>query len=113
MEPVATHAATLENLVPRARHNQHLPELRIPLDVTSLLQKVRPDSSRGLTEKFRYVQDAEAGPRPEPCGQLRASNIEPRPCRNTASLEIENAGCGISQNNSRSVVTLTLAGTRQ
>ncbi len=59
MKPIATHAGPFQDLVRGPGNYQHLPQRGIALDVSGLLEEVCAYPSRGLTEKFRDIQDAE------------------------------------------------------
>jgi hypothetical protein len=97
-KPVATHARPFQYLVGSPGHNQYLPQGGIPLDVARLLQEICADASRGLTEEFRDIQNAQ-GAGSQRCGELRVCNVERCTGCDAEGLQIEYAGGGISQNN--------------
>jgi len=76
MKPVTAHATPLQDLVARARHHQNLAQVRTALNISGLLEQISADSSGGLTEKFRDIEDAQLGGRPEARWQFGPRDIE-------------------------------------
>jgi hypothetical protein len=70
VQSITAYAASLEDLVFGTGNHQHLPERGIPLDKAHFLQEVSAHSPGGLTEELGDVENAEAGRRTEPAGQL-------------------------------------------
>jgi hypothetical protein len=101
VKAIAADASALQYLVRGSRYHEHLPKVRVPLNVTGLLEEVGPHSASGLTKKLGDVQNAEFSPGAQRGRQLGTGDVQRRAGGNAERLKIEDTGRGISQNSPR------------